>query len=104
MAKRGLCWRRPALLPPRAPALTYLALLPPAQGLAACLGFCAVTHLDEVLAKLEDFVKSDVFKKSAGLFSIFKVGTLLPWGRPLGGGSLPLTFPALPPRTAATTR
>ncbi|XP_034275891.1 maestro heat-like repeat-containing protein family member 1 isoform X1 [Pantherophis guttatus] len=42
------------------------------EGLAACLGFCAVTHLDEVLAKLEDFVKSDVFKKSAGLFSIFK--------------------------------
>uniref|UniRef100_A0A8C6V8B5 Maestro heat like repeat family member 1 n=1 Tax=Naja naja TaxID=35670 RepID=A0A8C6V8B5_NAJNA len=42
------------------------------EGLAACLGFCAVTHLDEVLAQLEDFVKSDIFKKSAGLFSIFK--------------------------------
>ncbi|XP_070604565.1 LOW QUALITY PROTEIN: maestro heat-like repeat-containing protein family member 1 [Erythrolamprus reginae] len=42
------------------------------EGLATCLGFCAITHLDEVLAKLEDFVKSDVFKKSAGLFSIFK--------------------------------
>ncbi|KAM3839577.1 maestro heat-like repeat-containing protein family member 1 isoform 4-T5 [Vipera latastei] len=42
------------------------------ESLAACLGLCAVTHLDEVLAKLEDFVKSDVFKKSAGLFSLFK--------------------------------
>ncbi|ETE56223.1 HEAT repeat-containing protein 7A, partial [Ophiophagus hannah] len=56
------------------------------EGLAACLGFCAVTHLDEVLAQLEDFVKSDVFKKSAGLFSLFKVGALLPRGPPLGGG------------------
>ncbi|KAM6454656.1 maestro heat-like repeat-containing protein family member 1 isoform 3-T3 [Liasis olivaceus] len=42
------------------------------KGLAACLGLCAVTHLDEALAKLEEFVKSDVLKKSAGLFSIFK--------------------------------
>ncbi|XP_039177275.1 maestro heat-like repeat-containing protein family member 1 isoform X3 [Crotalus tigris] len=42
------------------------------ESLAVCLGLCAVTHLDEVLAKLEDFVKSDVFKKSAGLFSLFK--------------------------------
>ncbi|XP_013930774.1 PREDICTED: maestro heat-like repeat-containing protein family member 1 [Thamnophis sirtalis] len=42
------------------------------EGLAACLGFCAVSHLDEVLAQLEDFVKSDVFRKTAGLFSLFK--------------------------------
>ncbi|XP_061463180.1 maestro heat-like repeat-containing protein family member 1 isoform X2 [Rhineura floridana] len=42
------------------------------EGLASCLGLCAVTHLDESLAKLEEFVKSDVFKKSAGLFSLFK--------------------------------
>uniref|UniRef100_A0A670IXW9 Maestro heat like repeat family member 1 n=1 Tax=Podarcis muralis TaxID=64176 RepID=A0A670IXW9_PODMU len=42
------------------------------EGLASCLGLCAITHLDETLAKLEEFVKSDVFKKSAGLFSIFK--------------------------------
>ncbi|XP_033011909.1 maestro heat-like repeat-containing protein family member 1 isoform X4 [Lacerta agilis] len=42
------------------------------EGLASCLGLCAVSHLDETLAKLEEFVKSDVFKKSAGLFSIFK--------------------------------
>ncbi|XP_042320426.1 maestro heat-like repeat-containing protein family member 1 [Sceloporus undulatus] len=42
------------------------------EGLASCLGLCAVTHLDDALTKLEEFVKSDVFKKSAGLFSIFK--------------------------------
>ncbi|XP_043365795.1 maestro heat-like repeat-containing protein family member 1 isoform X5 [Dermochelys coriacea] len=42
------------------------------EGLASSFGICAINHLDETLAKLEDFVKSDVFKKSVGLFSIFK--------------------------------
>ncbi|NXI95483.1 MROH1 protein, partial [Psophia crepitans] len=42
------------------------------EGLASCFGICAINHLEETLAKLEDFVRSDVFKKSAGLFSIFK--------------------------------
>ncbi|KAM6318671.1 maestro heat-like repeat-containing protein family member 1 [Aegotheles albertisi] len=42
------------------------------EGLASCFGICAVQHLEETLAKLEEFVKSDVFKKSMGLFSIFK--------------------------------
>uniref|UniRef100_A0A8C8RI83 Maestro heat like repeat family member 1 n=1 Tax=Pelusios castaneus TaxID=367368 RepID=A0A8C8RI83_9SAUR len=42
------------------------------EGLASSFGLCAVTHLDETLAKLEDFAKSDVFRKSVGLFSIFK--------------------------------
>ncbi|KAM6445551.1 maestro heat-like repeat-containing protein family member 1 isoform 2-T2 [Rhynochetos jubatus] len=42
------------------------------EGLASCFGICAVNHLEETLAKLEDFVRSDVFKKSVGLFSIFK--------------------------------
>lgn len=42
------------------------------EGLACGFGICAINHLDETLAKLEDFVKSDVFKKSVGLFSIFK--------------------------------
>ncbi|XP_065686253.1 maestro heat-like repeat-containing protein family member 1 isoform X3 [Patagioenas fasciata] len=42
------------------------------EGLASCFGICAINHLEETLAKLEDFVKSDVFKKSVGLFSIFK--------------------------------
>ncbi|KAM6282662.1 LOW QUALITY PROTEIN: maestro heat-like repeat-containing protein family member 1 [Porphyrio hochstetteri] len=42
------------------------------QGLASCFGICAISHLEESLATLEDFVRSDVFKKSMGLFSIFK--------------------------------
>ncbi|XP_027765757.1 maestro heat-like repeat-containing protein family member 1, partial [Empidonax traillii] len=42
------------------------------EGLASCFGICAISHLEETLAKLEDFVRSDVFKKSVGLFSIFK--------------------------------
>ncbi|KYO40928.1 maestro heat-like repeat-containing protein family member 1 isoform B [Alligator mississippiensis] len=42
------------------------------EGLASCFGICAISHLDEALAKLEDFVRSDIFKKSVGLFSIFK--------------------------------
>ncbi|XP_065585206.1 maestro heat-like repeat-containing protein family member 1 isoform X3 [Cyrtonyx montezumae] len=42
------------------------------EGLASCFGICAINHLQETLAKLEDFVRSDVFKKSVGLFSIFK--------------------------------
>ncbi|KAM6143045.1 LOW QUALITY PROTEIN: maestro heat-like repeat-containing protein family member 1 [Phoenicopterus ruber ruber] len=41
------------------------------EGLASCFGICAINHLEE-MAKLEDFVRSDVFKKSVGLFSIFK--------------------------------
>ncbi|XP_057592671.1 maestro heat-like repeat-containing protein family member 1 isoform X4 [Hippopotamus amphibius kiboko] len=42
------------------------------EGLACCFGICAVSHLDSTLAQLEDFVKSDAFRKSAGIFSIFK--------------------------------
>ncbi|XP_062490639.1 maestro heat-like repeat-containing protein family member 1 isoform X2 [Pezoporus occidentalis] len=42
------------------------------EGLASCFGLCAINHLEETLAKLEEFVRSDVFKKSVGLFSIFK--------------------------------
>ncbi|XP_027526334.1 maestro heat-like repeat-containing protein family member 1 [Neopelma chrysocephalum] len=42
------------------------------EGLASCFGICSMNHLEETLAKLEDFVRSDVFKKSVGLFSIFK--------------------------------
>ncbi|XP_053913705.1 maestro heat-like repeat-containing protein family member 1 isoform X2 [Cuculus canorus] len=42
------------------------------EGLASCFGLCAIHHLEDTLAKLEDFVRSDVFKKSVGLFSIFK--------------------------------
>uniref|UniRef100_A0A8U7NX32 Maestro heat like repeat family member 1 n=1 Tax=Corvus moneduloides TaxID=1196302 RepID=A0A8U7NX32_CORMO len=42
------------------------------EGLASCFGICARDHLEETLEKLEEFLKSDVFKKSLGLFSIFK--------------------------------
>ncbi|XP_038615875.1 maestro heat-like repeat-containing protein family member 1 isoform X1 [Tachyglossus aculeatus] len=42
------------------------------EGLACSFGICAVTHLDDTLAKLEDFVKSDVFKKTIGRFTLFK--------------------------------
>ncbi|XP_059496590.1 maestro heat-like repeat-containing protein family member 1 [Stegostoma tigrinum] len=42
------------------------------EGVAVCIGFCAKTHLDVTLAKLEDFGKSDVLKKSPSLFQILK--------------------------------
>lgn len=42
------------------------------EGLACCFGICAISHLDDTLAQLEDFVKSDVFRKSIGIFNIFK--------------------------------
>lgn len=45
----------------------------PLQGLACCFGICAVSHLDDTLAQLENFVRSDVFRKSIGIFNIFKV-------------------------------
>lgn len=48
------------------------ACVPP-QGLACCFGICAIAHLEDTLAQLEDFVRSDVFRKSVGIFSIFKV-------------------------------
>ncbi|XP_034373202.1 maestro heat-like repeat-containing protein family member 1 isoform X2 [Arvicanthis niloticus] len=42
------------------------------EGLACCFGICAITHLEDTLAQLEDFVRSDVFRKSTSIFSIFK--------------------------------
>uniref|UniRef100_A0A674H6N0 Maestro heat like repeat family member 1 n=1 Tax=Taeniopygia guttata TaxID=59729 RepID=A0A674H6N0_TAEGU len=42
------------------------------EGLASCFGICARNHLEETLEKLEEFEKSDVCRKSQGLFSIFK--------------------------------
>ncbi|XP_051871929.1 maestro heat-like repeat-containing protein family member 1 isoform X2 [Pristis pectinata] len=42
------------------------------EGVAVCVGFCATTHLDDTLSKLEDFGKSEIFKKSASLFHILK--------------------------------
>ncbi|XP_057353603.1 maestro heat-like repeat-containing protein family member 1 isoform X1 [Manis pentadactyla] len=42
------------------------------EDLACCFGICAISHLDDTLAQLEDFVKSDVLRKSIGIFNIFK--------------------------------
>ncbi|XP_036089078.1 maestro heat-like repeat-containing protein family member 1 isoform X5 [Rousettus aegyptiacus] len=42
------------------------------EGLACCFGICAISHLDDTLTQLEDFVRSDVFRKSTGIFNIFK--------------------------------
>ncbi|XP_078392967.1 maestro heat-like repeat-containing protein family member 1, partial [Cetorhinus maximus] len=42
------------------------------EGVAVCIGFCAKTHLNDTLAKLEDFGKSDILKKSPSLFHILK--------------------------------
>ncbi|XP_048380852.1 maestro heat-like repeat-containing protein family member 1 [Stegostoma tigrinum] len=42
------------------------------EGLATGIGFCAMTHLDDTLAKLDDFVKMDIVKKTASFFNILK--------------------------------
>lgn len=39
------------------------------------LGLCASSHLDGTLAKLDEFGKSDAFKKASGIFSLLKVGS-----------------------------
>ena len=43
------------------------------QGCAVGLGFCATSHLDAVLTKLENVTKNDMTKKSGGLLSFMKV-------------------------------
>ncbi|XP_037022375.2 maestro heat-like repeat-containing protein family member 1 isoform X2 [Artibeus jamaicensis] len=42
------------------------------EGLACCFGICAISHLDDTLAQLEDSVRSDMSRKSMGIFNIFK--------------------------------
>ncbi|KAL0599302.1 Maestro heat-like repeat-containing protein family member 1, partial [Plecturocebus cupreus] len=42
------------------------------EGLACCFGICAISHLEDTLAQLEDFMKSEVFRKSIGILNIFK--------------------------------
>ncbi|XP_069771217.1 maestro heat-like repeat-containing protein family member 1 isoform X2 [Narcine bancroftii] len=42
------------------------------EGVAVGVGFCATTHLDITLSKLDDYGRSDVFKKSPSLFHILK--------------------------------
>ena len=40
------------------------------------LGFCATSHLDAVLTKLENVTKNDMTKKSGGLLSFMKASIL----------------------------
>ncbi|XP_062848509.1 maestro heat-like repeat-containing protein family member 1 isoform X2 [Trichomycterus rosablanca] len=42
------------------------------EGVAVCVGLCASSHLDATLAKLDDFGKSDAFKKASGIFGLLK--------------------------------
>ncbi|XP_041962834.1 maestro heat-like repeat-containing protein family member 1 isoform X1 [Alosa sapidissima] len=42
------------------------------EGVAMGVGLCASNHLDATLAKLEEFGKSDAFKKSSGIFALLK--------------------------------
>lgn len=42
------------------------------EGVAMGVGLCACNHLDATLAKLDEFGKSDAFKKSSGIFSLLK--------------------------------
>lgn len=39
------------------------------------VGLCASSHLDGTLAKLDEFGKSDTFKKASGIFSLLKVSS-----------------------------
>ncbi|KAG7458242.1 hypothetical protein MATL_G00236100 [Megalops atlanticus] len=42
------------------------------EGAAMGIGLCASSHLEDTLAKLEAFGKSDVFKKASGIFGLLK--------------------------------
>lgn len=44
------------------------------QGVAMGIGLCASSHLDGTLEKLEEFGKSDAFRKASGIFGLLKVG------------------------------
>lgn len=58
------------------------------QGVAMSVGLCANSHLEGTLAKLEEFGKSDAFKKSPSIFNLLKVqGTFMIYHQ-LRSGSL----------------
>ncbi|XP_067850867.1 maestro heat-like repeat-containing protein family member 1 [Heptranchias perlo] len=42
------------------------------EGIAAGIGYCAVTHLDTALTALKEFSKLNIFKKTASYFRIIK--------------------------------
>ena len=49
------------------------------QGVAIGVGLCANSHLEGTLAKLDEFGKSDAFKKSPSIFNLLKVQRAYIW-------------------------
>ena len=45
------------------------------QGCAIGTGFCAASHLDTVVLKLEQVAREDMVRKSKGFFGLSKVGS-----------------------------
>ena len=43
------------------------------EGCAMALGFCAASHLDQCLVKLEEVTKTDMIRKSSGFMGLIKV-------------------------------
>lgn len=43
------------------------------QGVAIAMGFCAASHLDSVLGKLDSVAKNDMAQKSGSIFKFMKV-------------------------------
>ncbi|XP_072562213.1 maestro heat-like repeat-containing protein family member 1 isoform X3 [Paramormyrops kingsleyae] len=42
------------------------------EGVAKGIGLCASNHLDDTLAKLDDFARSDAFRKASGILGLLK--------------------------------
>ena len=40
------------------------------------LGFCAASHLDQCLLKLEEITKTDMIRKSSGFMGFIKVSSM----------------------------
>lgn len=62
---------------PRQDYHLYLYVVCIFQGVAMGVGLCANSHLEGTLAKLEEFSKSDAFKKSPSIFNLLKVQRLV---------------------------
>uniref|UniRef100_A0A8C2DLR9 Maestro heat-like repeat family member 1 n=1 Tax=Cyprinus carpio TaxID=7962 RepID=A0A8C2DLR9_CYPCA len=52
--------------------LKYTTAVIGMQGVAMGIGLCASSHLDGTLEKLEEFGKSDAFRKASGIFGLLK--------------------------------
>lgn len=55
-------------------SLVSFVLLFDSQGCAIGTGFCAASHLDTVVLKLEQVAREDMVRKSKGFFGLSKVG------------------------------